>query len=160
MIVVCDSSPLIALLSVDRIDLLKKLFDTVLIPPAVCSEVFGVSRTLEIPDFMHIEAPNSKTSVRFLSMSLHLGESEAITLAIEKQVNRIILDDKLARNTADRLGLCVIGTLGVLMLAKEKAFLTEIRPLIDQMIDKISFRIAPSVLKRVLTQVNELPSLT
>jgi len=157
MIVVSDSSPLIAFLSVDRIDLLTKLFDTVLIPPAVYDEVFGVSRISEIPDFIRIENPISETSVRFLSMSLHPGESEAIALALEKHVNRIILDDKLARKTADRLGLSVIGTLGVLMLAKEKAFLTEIRPLIDRMIDKISFRIAPSVLNRVLIQMNEEP---
>jgi hypothetical protein len=157
VIVVSDSSPLIALLSVDRIALLERLFSAVLIPPAVQDEVFGSGRTTAIPDFIRIESPNSETSVRFLMMSLHPGESEAITLALEKRVNRIVLDDKQARETADRLGLRVIGTLGVLMLAKEKGHLSEIRPLMAQMMDRIGFRIAPAVLNRALTQMDEPP---
>lgn len=157
MIVVSDSSPLIALLSVDRIELLERLFSDVLIPPAVHDEVFGSGRIIVIPNFIQVENPRSETSVRFLRMSLHSGESEAITLALDKNVNRIVLDDKQARETADRLGLRVIGTLGVLILAKEKGILSEVRPLIVQMMERISFRIAPAVLNRALVYLNEPP---
>lgn len=159
MIVVSDSSPLIALLSVDRIELLERLFGSVIIPPAVHDEVFGshAGRTVPSPEFIRVEPVPAETAVRFLKMSLHAGESEAIALALEKGNGRIILDDKQARETADRLGLHVIGTVGVLILAKEKGYLDEVRSLITQMMDRISFRIAPSVLNRALTRLNEPP---
>lgn len=160
MIVISDSSPLIALLSVDRIEILELLFETVLIPPAVRDEVFGSpsGRTVTMPDFIRVETLLSETAVLFLRMNLHVGESEAIALALDKGIDRIILDDKQARETAGRLGLRVIGTLGVLMLAKEKGHVVEVRPLVIQMMDRISFRIAPAVLNRALARLNE-PSL-
>jgi uncharacterized protein len=88
-------------------------------------------------------------------MNLHAGESEAITLALERRCDAIILDDKMARETAGRLGLRVIGTLGLLILAKEKGVVSEIRPLIIQMMDRISFRLSPVVLNKVLSLLNE-----
>ena len=84
MIVVSDSSPLIALLCIDRIDLLEKLFKTVFIPPAVHDEVFGSSmgQNVSLPGFIRVESLGSNTADRFLRMSLHRGESEAIVLAL------------------------------------------------------------------------------
>lgn len=160
MIIVSDSSPLIALSSVDRVELLEKLFGTVLIPPAVHKEVFGSlsSEKKALPDFIRVENVSKEISSRFLRMNLHAGESDAIILAIEKKSNGIILDDKQARETAHQLGLRVIGTLGVLMLAKEKEYLAEARPLIIQMMERINFRIAPGILNRALAILNE-PSL-
>lgn len=157
MIVVSDSSPLIALLAVDRIELLKHLFGEITIPPAVRDEVFGSQpgRAVAAPDFALIESPLSATSIRFLRMNLQLGESEAIALALEKRSALILLDDKSARETADRLGIRVLGTLGVLMLAKQKGQIDEVRPLIIQMIDRINFRISPAVLNRALARMNE-----
>ncbi|MEI6206843.1 MAG: DUF3368 domain-containing protein [Desulfuromonadales bacterium] len=159
MIVVSDSSPLIALLSADRIDLLERLFGTALIPPAVRDEVFGSSSgiTDSMPNFIHVESLPIETATRFLRMSLHQGESEAIVLALDKGIDKIILDDKQARETADRLGLSVIGTFGVLMLAKEKGHLDAVRPIMLQIMERINFRIAPNVLNRALTHMNELP---
>jgi predicted nucleic acid-binding protein len=88
-------------------------------------------------------------------MNLHAGESEAIALALDRQCDAIVLDDKLARETADRLGLRVIGTLGILILAKEKGLLSEIRPLVIQMMERISFRISPAVLNKALSLLSE-----
>lgn len=105
---------MIALLCIDRIDLLEKLFKTVFIPPAVHDEVFGssIGQHVSLPGFICVESLGSNTADRFLRMSLHRGESEAIVLALNKGCCRIFLDDKQARETADRLGLQVIGTLG------------------------------------------------
>jgi hypothetical protein len=126
VIVVSDASPLIALLSVDQIDLLQQMFGTIIIPPAVCEEVFGspAGKQVSLPEFIHVESPAADTPIRFLKMNLHAGESEAIALALDRESDAIILDDKLARETADRLGLRVIGTLGVLILAKERDLYT------------------------------------
>ena len=157
MTIVSDSSPLIALLSIDRINILEQLFGSILIPLTVYDEVFGspLGCNTLLPDFIVVTNPPSATSVRFLRLNLHAGESEAIALALEKSINKIILDDKQARETAARLGIHVIGTIGLLMLAKEKGYITSIRPLIIQMMNRINFRIAPSVLNRVLTTLKE-----
>lgn len=157
MIVVSDASPLIALSSVDRIDLLQLLFDMVIIPVAVHDEVISeASKTIgKLPSFIRVEPVAAEFPVRFLKMNLHAGESEAIALALERSIPGIILDDKHARVIAADLGLKVIGTLGLLILAKRKGFLTEVRPIITQIIERVNFRIAPSVLNRALSLIDE-----
>jgi predicted nucleic acid-binding protein len=155
VIAVCDASPLIAFSSVDKLYILQQLFDTVIIPFAVRDEVFSSAKSqIPLPDFIEVLPIVSETSARFLKMNLHAGESEAIALALELEVERIILDDKQAREVADRLGLKVIGTLGLLILAKR--LLVEIRPIIKQLIERIHFRIAPAVTNRALVQVGEI----
>lgn len=158
MIVVCDASPLIALLAVDRIDLLERLFGSVIIPPAVCEEVFGSTegrQQLPCPAFVTVAVLAADTPARFLKMNLHAGESEAISLALERNSDLIVLDDKMARETAERLGLRVVGTLGLLMLAKERGLIPAIRSLMIQLMERISFRISPSVLNKALSLLNE-----
>jgi predicted nucleic acid-binding protein len=146
---------LIAFSSVDKLYILQQLFDTVIIPFAVRDEVFSSAKSqIPLPDFIEVLPIVSETSARFLKMNLHAGESEAIALALELEVERIILDDKQAREVADRLGLKVIGTLGLLILAKR--LLVEIRPIIKQLIERIHFRIAPAVTNRALVQVGEI----
>lgn len=157
MIVVSDASPLIALSSVDRLDLLPLLFDMVIIPVAVHDEVIcETSKTIgELPSFIGVEPVAAEFPVRFLKMNLHPGESEAIALALERGIPGIILDDKHARVLAADLGLKVIGTLGLLILAQRKGFLTEVRPIITQIIERVNFRIAPVVLNRALSLIDE-----
>ncbi len=159
MIVVSDSSPLIALSSVDRLDLMQRLFDTVIIPVSVRDEVMGTAAKIaeELPTFIHVESVVAELPVRFLKMNIHAGESEAIALALERGIQGIILDDKLAREIAAELGLKVIGTLGLLILAKRKGFLSEVRPVMAQIIERVNFRIAPSVLNRALSLIEEAP---
>ena len=117
MIVVGDSSPLIALSSVDRLDLMHLLFDTVIIPVSVRDEVMGTAAKIagELPSFIRVEPVAAELPVRFLKLNLHAGESEAIALALERGIQGIILDDKQAREIAAELGLKVIGTLGLLI---------------------------------------------
>jgi len=160
VIVVCDASPLIALSSVDRLDLMQLLFDTVIIPVTVRDEVMGATPKIAmgLPTFIRVEPTATEFRVRFLKMNLHAGESEAIALALERNIQGIILDDKLAREIADELGLKVIGTLGLLILAKRKGFLSEVRPGMAQIIERVNFRISPSVLNRALSLIDE-PSL-
>lgn len=157
MIVVSDSSPLIALSSVDRLDLLHLLFDTVIIPVSVRDEVMGTAAKImvELPSFICVEPVAAELPVRFLKLNLHVGESEAIALALERGIQGIILDDKQAREIAAELGLKVIGTLGLLILAKRKGFLTEVRPIMVQIIERVNFRIATSVLNRALSLIDE-----
>ncbi len=157
MTVVSNASPLIALSSVDRLDLLQLLFDTVIIPASVQDEVVNTASKIdvELPSFIRVEQIAAELPVRFLKLNLHAGESEAISLALERGIQGIILDDKEAREIAAELGLKVIGTLGLLILAKRKSFLSEVRPVMSQIIERVNFRIAPSVLNRALSLIGE-----
>lgn len=157
MSVISDASPLISLTAVDRLDLLRELFGHVLIPAAVYDEVFGEPDRGSCPEYIRLGKVTRQETVRFLAMNLHPGESEAIALALEQRCSLIILDDKEARETAARLDLKVIGTLGVLLLAKKRGVIKQVGPLIHQMMENVSFRIAPNVLRAALLQVDETP---
>ena len=156
MIVICDSSPLIALFALEKIDLLDRLFDKVIILEAVFNEVFSYEK-LSVPNFLIKEKVIDKNLIDSLSIRLDYGESEVIALALEKKIERVLIDDKAARKIAHSLGLKVIGTLGLLILAKEKQFINEIKPLMLKLIEKIAFRIGKKVLNMALEKVNEKP---
>jgi len=160
VIVISDSSALISLLSVEKLDILGKLFETVMIPEAVYNEVFNkkVSNLdLKKTKFLQIEKVTDRKMVKLLKMQLGYGESEVIALALEKGIDRVIIDDKQARKVADKLGLKVIGTLGILILAKEKQVIKEVRPLVLSMMEKINFRIDRALLNKILGILNEKP---
>lgn len=160
MIVISNSSALISLLGVEKLDILGKLFETVMIPEAVYNEVFNkkVSNLdLKKTKFLQIEKVTDRKMVKLLKMQLGYGESEVIALALEKGIDRVIIDDKQARKVADKLGLKVIGTLGILILAKEKQVIKEVRPLVLSMMEKINFRIDRALLNKILGILNEKP---
>jgi len=104
---------------------------------------------------LQIEKVTDRKMVKLLKMQLGYGESEVIALALEKGIDRVIIDDKQARKVADKLGLKVIGTLGILILAKEKQVIKEVRPLVLSMMEKINFRIDRALLNKILGILNE-----
>ena len=113
--VVADASALLALSKLDRLELLRDLFHQVSIPPTVSREI---SRTLlRLPDWIQVVAPSSVGASRKI-VGLHQGEIEAIALALEVSASLLILDDLPARRHALGLGLAIIGTAGVLVMAK------------------------------------------
>ncbi|MBI5763193.1 MAG: DUF3368 domain-containing protein [Planctomycetes bacterium] len=128
MIVVSDSSPLNILIRIHHIDVLPALFRTVVIPPAVASEL-SHSRTPEIvrawidskPAWLTVQAP------KWLNPALTFddpGEREAISLALELQADFLLADDRKARMAAQALGLSVTGAIGVLELASSRRLLS------------------------------------
>lgn len=121
---VSDTSPLIALGQIGAVDLLRDLFVVVLIPPAVRAEAWSVA----LPAWIHEQAPTLPLNALITAAALGSGEKETIGLALETPANYVILDDLPARRVAERLGLQVTGTLGVLLLAKQRRLLPAIRP--------------------------------
>ncbi len=150
--VVSNSSPLIALQQIDRVDLLQALFDTLLVPPAVARET---APTVTLPSWITERPLMQSVGARILNSSLGLGESEAISLALEIGAQWIILDDRPARRLAQSLGLPVIGTLGVLLAAKRRGLLEALRPQLDGLI-KFGFFIAPDLYEQILIDAGEV----
>jgi len=121
--IVSDSTALIILFDLKRIELLENLFDEVYITPIVLEEI-SVKYPLILPSFMKVEKLKDTELFNSLNMLLDLGESEAIALAKEKNM-AIIIDEKKGRKIAKGMGLKVIGLLGVIYLNVKKGFLTK-----------------------------------
>lgn len=91
--------------------------------------------------------------VATLRLLVDPGESEAIALAYEKGV-RIILDDRKARGLAQRLGIPVTGTVGLLLKAKQEGILPALCPLLDAL-DQVGFRISEALRAEALRLADE-----
>ncbi len=136
---VINTSPWISLSLCGQIDLLKKLYDNVLIPPAVKQEIkaggknqIGVQE-IESATWLEIVEIEDSSKVSLLH-ELDRGEAEVIILAQEQRADEVIIDEKVARMQARVLGLQVVGSLGLLLRSKKRGFIHEIRPLIDKIL--------------------------
>jgi uncharacterized protein len=124
--VVSDSTCLIGLERVGELEILPALFDSVMIPPEVGREFGGNF------EWLKVENLTGNLLAAALQMVVDAGEAEAIALASEKNC-LLISDDKQARAAAKRLGVAVIGTVGVLIRAKKNRIVAEIKPILDNL---------------------------
>ncbi len=124
MIVICNSSPLIALSRIYRLDTLKQLFGKIYIPQSVYQETVLQSRDRiqkenilqAIDEFIIVEEP---TTEYVFKRTIDSGERGVLNLAFEKHADILIIDDKKARNEAKELGFKVVKTSTVLQRAEK-----------------------------------------
>lgn len=120
--IVSDSTTLIILLDLDRIDLLSNLFPKIIIPKAVYREITFKS-PIKQTNFIEIKQAKESELLNTLNMLLDQGESEAIALALELKL-KLIIDEKKGRKIAMNQGIEIIGLLGVIYLNIIKGFLS------------------------------------
>ena len=160
MIVVSNSSPLIALGRIQRLDFLPALFNTITVPVAVHDEVVvqGAgqpgSSFLSNASWLTVQPVSNTGGVAYLMSTLEQGETEAIILAQELRANWLLLDEIKARSIARRLSLRVIGVAGVLVLAKRQALIPAVKPLLDSLLTH-NFRISQQVYQSTLVEAGE-----
>ncbi|WAL61801.1 DUF3368 domain-containing protein [Thermocoleostomius sinensis] len=162
MIVVSDTSPINNLAAINHLHLLNQLYGTVFIPEAVYRELtdpnFSVAGATEVQTFDWIQtcAVSDCTLVEALSSELDIGEAEAIALAVEIQADQVLIDERRGRLVASRLNLRYTGILGILVEAKSKGLIAEVRPLLDALINEAGFWVAEPLYNSVLQLVNEI----
>ena len=134
--VVVNTTPIISLSSIDRLDLLRELYESVIVPEAVRAEVLaggrariGVSAFDEHP-WIRVLPLRDPGRADLLS-DLDRGEAEVIALAQELKADLVVIDERLARRHARRLGLTMTGTVGVLVKAKLTGLIPRLAPLLD-----------------------------
>lgn len=161
MIVVSNSSPLIALSIVDSLDLLRALYSTIHIPEAVFHEVVvrgagrpGATAVANAYWIVQQSPANQQTVAQLLLAGLDQGESEAIVLASELPSDLLILDESRARTVARQRGLSVTGTLGVLIAAKNAGMVVAIKPLLGRL-SAAGFYISPQIIAHALGLAGE-----
>jgi hypothetical protein len=134
-VVVSDAGPLIALGRLDLLALLPKVFAQVQVPTAVLDECMARPENADAPRIQRAVDQHwlvACDAVPIVKEGLDLGECAAIARALEIGAG-LLADDQAARRYALKIGLHVIGTLGVLVLARRAGHLAAIGPLIDQL---------------------------
>lgn len=154
--VVSNTGPLIALANIGQFGLLQTLFQTVYIPPAVRAEIQDEksARALAESRWIIIRSVTDRLAAQMLQGELDRGESEAIVLAREMNADLVLIDERAAARKSRSLGMNTIGTLGVLLMAKEQGVLHAIKPALNAL--RVSgFRMKEALYHQVLDSAKE-----
>ena len=163
MILVLDSSALITLARVGRLDLLRQIAGTAHIPEAVFEEVVQGGRDrpggpeVSQAGWISRHQVHDRAAVTRLRARVGRGEAEAIVLARELQADALILDDGTARRVAEAEGQNAVGLLGLLLHAKVQGLVDTVKPILDEMV-AAGFFIDDSLYRLILRQAAEEPS--
>ena len=151
--VIVNSTPLIALCNADLLNILKKIYGSIIIPKAVFDEVTAKkdSACLQIKqnlDWITVETITNIEDRKMYKAKLHAGE-------VDPKADLVIIDDNAAKKTAKYLGLTVTGTLGVLIKAKQSGIISSVKNAITK-IQSNGFYINENIIKLALKQAGEL----
>lgn len=136
---VSNTTPIISLSSIGKIEILKELFQEIIIPLAVYEEIkakqsYGFNEVDS--NFIKVHPIQNTSQEKSLLEQLDIGEAQVIVLSKEINANNTIIDENSGYTIAKESGLNVIRTLSVLLKAKENNVIDEIKPLLDEMISK------------------------
>ncbi len=161
MIAVSDTTPLIGLASIDRLEILLELFGDVYIPQAVYDETVTYGREEGIAkqavassNWIHVVKVQDRLAVDVLLDEMDLGEVETIILASEMKADWVLMDERKGRRKLTQLNIPKIGTIGVLLKAKQLGLIPDLKPEIEKL-QKLGFSISQSVVNEVLKKAEE-----
>ena len=155
---VSNTSPLLNLAIIGRLELARAQFGSVVVPPAVAGEFrleegrpgsSALRRAVE-DGWIAVEKPSDDPLIRTLRQDLDRGESEAITLAVEKEAGLILLDEREGRRRARNVGLEVTGALGILARADRQGELDSLSGALDRLEDEAGFWIGSALREQIL----------
>lgn len=161
MIVVADAGPLIHLAAIGQLELIHRLSPEVLVPQAVFDEVVVVGAGLPgaaavgTASWIRIVTPTRGDVVAaLLGGGLHLGEAQAIAVAVEVGADRLLIDERQGRLTAEAMGVAVVGSIGILIAAKARGDLVELAPHLKALRES-GLWLSDALIARVLLAVGE-----
>ena len=160
-LIISNTTPLINFAEIGRMDVLRELFGTLVIPPAVATELEAKSalfpEAARVPAMPGISLipPADHLLVKGLAGLLHRGEAECLALAMERPGALLLLDDLAAREIAATHGLLFTGTIGCVAEARKRGIIPAIAPVIHDLRTKARFWISERLAKRVLTDAGE-----
>jgi predicted nucleic acid-binding protein len=147
--IISDTSCFIILTNIGELALLYKVYGQILTTPEIAAE-FGES----LPAWVEIVEVKDKYKQTILELQIDRGESSAIALALETPDSTVILDDYKARKIAERLGITLTGTIGVIIKAKLNGTIPSVKPLLEK-IKQTDFRLSPEIEAQALKEANE-----
>lgn len=160
MIIVSDPTPISELAKVKHLDLLPQIFGKVVILQGVFNELqtgqHPAAKFVQNLVWLEVVSVDNRQLVEELqkSFNLHLGESEAIVLAEKIGASQLLIDEKAARKVALARKLPLIGTMGILLLAKRRGLLNNVKDVLNEMQVKGTI-ISDRLYEQVLTLAGE-----
>lgn len=148
--IIADTSCLILFDNIDELQILKRVYSTIIITPEVRKEY-----KKSIPDWIKTEKVKNKKRQRHFAELVDAGEASAIALAVEHKNSILIIDDRRGRKLAISLRIEITGTLGTLMKAKQKGIIPQLSPLLKKLKLK-GLRISKDVEEGILKMAGEL----
>lgn len=145
-IVISDASCLIALNNIDLLNILKDLYDEVIITNEVKNE-FGES----LPNWINVVKVQDLQKKRELEEVLDAGEASSIALSLEIEDSILIIDERKGKKIASSLNIKIIGTIGILILAYKKGLIKDLITVILKLVNK-GFRLSDNLLNRIIDQ--------
>ncbi len=163
MIVVTDTSVVLNLCWLHREALLPDIYEEVFAPDEVAQEFARRAADdarfsgLRFPDFITVARPAAIPHVLAANLDLDPGEKAALALALERGIGHVLIDEKAGRTAALALGLNVSGLLAVLIEAKQRTLIPELRPLLDALTTGAQFWMGADLRSLALRRAGENP---
>ncbi|MEZ4729891.1 MAG: DUF3368 domain-containing protein [Caldilineaceae bacterium] len=157
--VIVNNTPLVALWVLNRLDLFRDLYGVVWIPEAVAREFLAAETgtrhpaLLQSPWIQVVRLSNPRFALTYVG--LDRGEAEVLALAVEHNARLVVIDERKGRRYAQRLGLALTGTLGILLLAKQEGLIPTVAPLVKQL-EEAGLHLSADLVQRVLNLAKEV----
>lgn len=134
-----NTSPLIALDNIGRLDVFEGLYGVVHCTEEVATEFGG-----QVPPWLHVHRVQDRTRVAILENLVDLGEASLLALALEMPDSVLILDDLKARRLAANLNLRLTGLVGVLIRARQRGIIASLADVLASL-KAAGFRFSPAL---------------
>lgn len=160
--IVSDASPLIAFGRIGRLDILFALSKIVFIPESVANEC-TIDQTLpgarNIQNAIHNEQIIVRPDITIQGNQDHLlnilGNGEAAAIRLAKSTNLpLLIDEKLGRGVAESFEIAIIGTGGILLLAKKNNIISKVKPILSEL-QKNGYRLSDELISIILNRAKE-----
>lgn len=154
MIVVSNTSPLTNLAAIGQFHLLHRLYNQIHIAYGVWEELQADGQRwpgydeVASADWIEQHTVHNLALVRVLQRDLDFGEAQTIALALECGANWVLMDEREGRHAAQRLGLQVIGIIGMLLEAKAQHHIEQIVPLLEKLRHNAGFYISDALYQK------------
>ena len=157
LIAVSNTSSLIYLGKLEILNLAKNIFNKIIIPEEVINELFKN----DYPENNYIKKElgnliEIRKVSKYQNIPIDLGEKSAISLCLEKNIKVFISDDKKAREYAEKIGIKIIGVIGIIIynLQKNKITKNQSKELIKKLI-QAGCHISTELYLEIITLIEE-----
>ena len=158
MLIVSDTSPITNLIQINLLDILKDVYQQIIIPQSVYEELCEITsqkQLLDQQDWIYVISAENTALVTSLETELDTGESVSIVLALELQADFLIIDEVKGRLKAESMGIKIVGLLGTLLKAKNLGLIPTIAPVLEKLIIEAGFHINPQLKAHILKLAHE-----
>lgn len=144
-VVISDTSCLIVLSKIGMLEVLQTLFGEVLISETVRNE-YGE----DLPDWIIVKRVESHQIEKILLLNVDESEASSMALYLEQTEDALlIIDERKGRIIAKDLGIKLIGTIGIIIKAKEKGIITNLSEVTERL-EQTDFRLSPKLKQQLL----------